>query len=231
MTTDNVTTASINSNQINVSSTNDPQKQLGTLTDIIDQSIRYFESSSFTGRGQLVVVGGGIKAISDMTLDAEAQVRAAQKVLYGVADPVTERRLHALNRSAESLYGLYGDDKPRMDTYLEMLETIMAPDCASVSCTMALRAYSRGRRIKPSERLAAKAFAPKCIPAFPRMRRCSRISVSILISRAVTRSKRPISSFVDAHPTSARTSCSGRWSVSETSGSTSPATSGTTSTS
>jgi precorrin-3B methylase len=93
----------------------------------VDQSIRYFEDSRPVRKGQLVVVGGGIRAISDMTLDAEAQIRAADRVVYCVADPVTERRLHALNPSAQSLYGLYDDDKPRGDTYNEMTAAILAP--------------------------------------------------------------------------------------------------------
>ena len=78
-------------------------------------------------KGKLIVVGSGIRALSDMTMDAEAQIRAAQKVVYCVADPVTERRIHTLNPAAVSLYGLYGDDKPRVDTYREMVEAILAP--------------------------------------------------------------------------------------------------------
>jgi hypothetical protein len=97
------------------------------LVDTIDDTIAYFESPEPTTAGQLVVVGSGIRAISDLTLGAEAQVRAAEKVFYCVADPVTERRLHELNPSAESLYGLYGNDRPRIDTYRAMVEAILAP--------------------------------------------------------------------------------------------------------
>lgn len=123
----NINTNNFNSNNVNVNSIRAQSKQPGPLVEIIDQAILYFESTRFAEQGQLVVVGGGIRAIADMTLDAEAQIRAAQKVLYCVADPVTERRLHALNSSAESLYGLYGNDKPRTDTYLEMVKAILSP--------------------------------------------------------------------------------------------------------
>jgi precorrin-3B methylase len=122
----NITNVNINSNVTTEHFSPAVQQPTGILS-IIDQSILYFESNHFAEHGQLVVVGGGIRAISDMTLDAEAQIRAAEKVLYCVADPVTERRLHALNPTAESLYGLYGDNKPRMDTYVEMLEAILTP--------------------------------------------------------------------------------------------------------
>jgi hypothetical protein len=97
------------------------------VVDIIDEAIRYFERATFHEIGQLVIVGSGIRAISDLTLDAEAQIRTAQKVLYCVADPVIERRLHLLNPFSESLYGLYANDKPRIETYLEMVDAMLAP--------------------------------------------------------------------------------------------------------
>jgi precorrin-3B methylase len=97
------------------------------IIEIIDEAMRYFETRSFPHAGQLVVVGSGIRAISDLTLDAEAQIRTAQKVLYCVADPVMERRLHLLNPWSESLYGLYDNDKPRIETYLAMVDAMLAP--------------------------------------------------------------------------------------------------------
>lgn len=98
-----------------------------TTIEIVEEAIRYFQASRFHDEGQLVIVGSGIRAISDLTLDAEAQIRTAQKVLYCVADPVIERRLHLLNSSAESLYGLYDNDKPRIETYHAMVDAMLAP--------------------------------------------------------------------------------------------------------
>jgi len=98
-----------------------------TIIDVIDQAVRFFETRTFRNAGQLVIVGSGIRAISDLTLDAEAQVRTAQKVLYCVADPVLERRLHLLNPWSESLYGLYDNDKPRIETYLAMVDALLSP--------------------------------------------------------------------------------------------------------
>ena len=95
--------------------------------DVINEAILYFETSAFSHVGQLIIVGSGIRAISDLTLGAEAQIRTAQKVLYCVADPVIERRLHLLNPLSESLYGLYGNDKPRIETYQAMVDAILAP--------------------------------------------------------------------------------------------------------
>ena len=97
------------------------------ISEAIDEAIHYFETPAFPSTGQLVVVGGGIRAISDLTLDAEAQIRTAQKVLYCVADAVIERRLHLLNPSSESMYGLYDNDKLRIETYRAMVQAMLAP--------------------------------------------------------------------------------------------------------
>jgi siroheme synthase len=115
-TTDQTTTTTHNSDSLS-----DP------TINIIDEAIQYFQTRTFQQSGQLVIVGSGIRAISDLTLDAEAQIRTAQKVLYSVADPVIERHLHFLNPCSESLYGLYDNDKPRIETYREMVDTILAP--------------------------------------------------------------------------------------------------------
>lgn len=96
-----------------------------TAISSVNDAIRYFESKPERDRGALIVVGGGIKAIRDMTLGAASEIRFADKVLYCVADPVTEKRIHELNRSAESLYDLYGNGKPRIFTYQEMVEAAL----------------------------------------------------------------------------------------------------------
>jgi siroheme synthase len=95
------------------------------IQEVIDEAILYFQTRTFRETGQLVIVGSGIRAISDLTLDAEAQIRTAQKVLYCVADPVI--RLHLLKFQSESLYGLYANDRPRIETYLAMVDALLAP--------------------------------------------------------------------------------------------------------
>ncbi|MFC4811675.1 SAM-dependent methyltransferase [Paenibacillus sp. GCM10023250] len=91
----------------------------------VDAAILHFTAGHYDKQGKLVVVGSGIKAISDFTFGALAEIRTADKVLYCVADPVTERYIHQLNPTAESMYGLYDNDKPRMDTYTEMVEEML----------------------------------------------------------------------------------------------------------
>ncbi len=76
---------------------------------------------------QLIVVGTGIRTIGQMTLESVAWIRRADKVVYIVSDPVAEEMIKTLNPAgAESLYTLYGENKPRLETYNEMVEKTLA---------------------------------------------------------------------------------------------------------
>jgi hypothetical protein len=126
-TTNTDTHVTTTSDQTTTTTHNTGSPRDRAIIDIIDEAILYFQTRTFRHAGQLVIVGSGIRAISDLTLDAEAQIRTAQKVLYCVADPVIERRLHLLNPWSESLYGLYDNNKTRIETYLAMVDALLAP--------------------------------------------------------------------------------------------------------
>lgn len=72
--------------------------------------------------GSLVVVGSGMQASAHLTPDARHFIERADRVLYIVADPLTEAAIHKLNRKAESLAPFYGIGKPRLKTYKEMVD-------------------------------------------------------------------------------------------------------------
>lgn len=76
-------------------------------------------------RGSLVVVGTGIECLGQMTAGARAQLRAADKVLHVVADPLTEREIRRLNPRSESLRGLYAIGKHRLATYAGMAQRMI----------------------------------------------------------------------------------------------------------
>jgi hypothetical protein len=82
------------------------------------QSCSASERSDFL-RGTLIVVGTGIQ-LGQMTAEARGWIEKADKVLYCVSDFATEELIQRLNASAESLHGLYGNDKPRIETYHQM---------------------------------------------------------------------------------------------------------------
>ena len=76
--------------------------------------------------GQLVVVGTGLRTVGQMTTESIAWIKAADRVLYVVGDPVAERVIFDLNPDrAESLQVLYAEGKDRMATYEGMIDRIL----------------------------------------------------------------------------------------------------------
>jgi precorrin-6B methylase 1 len=76
-------------------------------------------------RPSLIVVGTGIRVVGQMTTEAIAWIRLADKVLYLVNDLVAEEVLTSWNPSAESMAGLYAEGKPRKQTYREMVDRVL----------------------------------------------------------------------------------------------------------
>lgn len=73
--------------------------------------------------GSLTIAGSGIASIAHMTLETLAYLKEADKVYYVVADPATEAFIQAnASGPCRDLYALYGTDKPRYDTYVQMAE-------------------------------------------------------------------------------------------------------------
>jgi len=77
--------------------------------------------------GSLVVVGTGVAAVAQVTLEAAELMRRADRLLYLATDPLTELWLTELNPSSESLSGLYGELRPRQQTYRDMTARMVAP--------------------------------------------------------------------------------------------------------
>jgi siroheme synthase len=76
-------------------------------------------------RGRLVIVGTGITGVSQLTLEAVAWIEAADVVCYVLADPLTERWLHAHARSAEDLARLHQSSAPRLHAYRAMSDRLV----------------------------------------------------------------------------------------------------------
>lgn len=77
--------------------------------------------------GRLTVVGTGIRSVAQTTREAADLIAAGERVFYVVADPITEAWIHELNPRAESLYDAYAEGKPRIESYREMVERVLAP--------------------------------------------------------------------------------------------------------
>ncbi|MBV9324229.1 MAG: hypothetical protein JO352_10630 [Chloroflexi bacterium] len=75
----------------------------------------------------LIVVGTGIRTVGQLTMEALSWIKKADKVLYVVSDPIAEELIKKLNpNGAESLYTLYAENKPRLQTYNEMIEKTLS---------------------------------------------------------------------------------------------------------
>jgi hypothetical protein len=75
----------------------------------------------------LIVVGTGIRTVGHITMEALACIRTADKVLHVVADPVAEDLIQTLNpKGAESLSGLYAENKLRAETYRQMIDAMLS---------------------------------------------------------------------------------------------------------
>jgi precorrin-6B methylase 1 len=78
-----------------------------------------------TSKGQLIIVGTGLRTVGHLTTEAIAWIKAADRVFYLVSDPVAEDMIQALNPRAESLHTLYSPTRKRINTYNQMIERLM----------------------------------------------------------------------------------------------------------
>ena len=117
-------------------------------------------------KGSLVVVGVGLR-VGQVTLEAKAQIEQAEKLFYGVNDPVTAVWLQRLNGTAESLHHLYEPGKDRRVTYNQMVDVMLAyvrqdlRVCAAFYGNPALLDFPSHQAI---ERARREGFEAKLVP-------------------------------------------------------------------
>jgi len=77
-------------------------------------------------KGRLAVVGTGIRTVGQLTVEAIAEMKSADELLYLVTSPATEAVVRHLNPSgAESLKPFYATGKERAQTYREIVDRIL----------------------------------------------------------------------------------------------------------
>ena len=77
-------------------------------------------------RGSLVAVGTGIRVVGQLTVEAIAAMKKADKLLYCVGDPIAEHVVKSLNEDgAESMFSYYAEGKPRAETYEQMIQRML----------------------------------------------------------------------------------------------------------
>lgn len=77
--------------------------------------------------GSLTIVGTGIDTGGHLTPQARAAFAGADEAFYLVGDPVSVRLLEGINPRARSLHALYSVRKPRLESYHEMVDAMLAP--------------------------------------------------------------------------------------------------------
>jgi len=87
----------------------------------LDRAVENGPSGVWSGKG-LTVVGMGMRAGLHMTIETRLAIEKSARVLYLVADAVSEACIRKLNPAAEALGHLYQVGKPRIEIY----ETIIA---------------------------------------------------------------------------------------------------------
>jgi hypothetical protein len=91
-------------------------------------------------RGRLVAVGTGLCIVGQLTVEAMAWMRRADRLLYVVTNSVAEAVPHELNpRGAESLLGYYVDGRRRSEIYDAMAERALC--CLREGNLTALASY------------------------------------------------------------------------------------------
>jgi hypothetical protein len=76
-------------------------------------------------RGSLVAVGTGIRVVGQLTVEAIASMKTADKLLYCVGDPIAEHVITRLNERTESMFSYYAEGKPRSETYEQMIQRML----------------------------------------------------------------------------------------------------------
>lgn len=118
-------------------------------------------------RGSLVVVGSGI-SVAHLSEETRGWIVAASRVLYCVADAPTERLIMKLNPNHESLYNFYGEDKPRSETYRQMVDRTL--ECVRAGENVVAVYYGHpGIFVNPGHRAIsiakAEGYEAKMLPA------------------------------------------------------------------
>ncbi len=76
--------------------------------------------------GSLTVVGTGIRAIGQLTLEALAAIARAEVLLHVIGDPAQEHALRTINPAAQTLTGYYVEGGERSTTYESMVRHILS---------------------------------------------------------------------------------------------------------
>jgi uncharacterized protein YabN with tetrapyrrole methylase and pyrophosphatase domain len=99
---------------------------LGELAAAASRLIAELQGGAFPSGGSLTVVGTGIRAITQLTIESLAVMASAEELLHVIGEPIQEEALLAINPKAQTLTGLYADGLIRNYTYEAMVDQILS---------------------------------------------------------------------------------------------------------
>lgn len=109
-------------------------------------------------RGSLTVVGTGFLVAGQTTPEALACIRAAERVLFLVAEPATRIWLQDERPTAESMGDAFWEGRPRPEAYEEVVERILRPVRAGRSVCAVFYGHP-GVFVNPSHEAVRRARA------------------------------------------------------------------------
>lgn len=76
--------------------------------------------------GSLTVVGTGIMAITQLTVESLAAMATAEVLLHVIGEPIQEEAILSINPNAQTMTGFYADGLVRNATYEAMVQRVLA---------------------------------------------------------------------------------------------------------
>jgi uncharacterized protein YabN with tetrapyrrole methylase and pyrophosphatase domain len=131
-------------------------------------AVRLADGRASAAGASLTVVGTGIRAIGQLTIEALAAIAEAEALLHVIGDPVQEGALRAINPAAQTMIGYYSDGGQRYSAYEAMVRHILA-EVASGKRTVAAFYGHPGVFTYPSHesvrRARAAGYPARMLPA------------------------------------------------------------------
>src|SRR6476659_9228650 len=141
--------------------------------------------------GSLTVIGTGIRAITQLTIEAVALMADAEVLVHVIGEPIQEDAIRAINPAATTMTGYYADGMVRSATYEAMVQEVLASVQAGKRTVAAFYGHP-GVCTNPCGARAPPVFRRECCPRSPRRTAFLRTSVSIRAT-AANRMKPPTS--------------------------------------
>lgn len=118
--------------------------------------------------GSLTVIGTGIRAITQLTIEALAAMATAEVLLHVIGEPLQEDAILAINPNARTMTGYYADGLDRGATYEAMVQEVMAAVASGKRTVLAFYGHP-GVFTYPSHesvrRARAAGFPVRMLPA------------------------------------------------------------------